>query len=109
MLVPALIYVAFNPGEPAIRGWGVPMATDIAFALGVLALLGERVPLALKVFLLALAIVDDLGAVLVIALFYTDELNGAALLVSIAGVGRRADLRPRSEASSRWCSPCSGW
>jgi Na+:H+ antiporter, NhaA family len=83
MLVPAAIYVAFNPGEPAIRGWGVPMATDIAFALGVLSLLGERVPLALKVFLLALAIVDDLGAVLVIALFYTYELNGAALLVSI--------------------------
>jgi Na+:H+ antiporter, NhaA family len=83
MLVPAVIYVAFNPGEPAIRGWGVPMATDIAFALGVLSLLGERVPLALKVFLLALAIVDDLGAVLVIALFYTYELNGAALLVSI--------------------------
>jgi NhaA family Na+:H+ antiporter len=83
MVVPALIYVAFNPGEPTIHGWGVPMATDIAFALGVLSLLGERVPLGLKVFLLALAIVDDLGAVLVIALFYTYELNGTSLLISL--------------------------
>jgi Na+:H+ antiporter, NhaA family len=83
MIVPALIYLAFNPDEPAIRGWGVPMATDIAFALGVLALLGERVPLTLKVFLLALAIVDDLGAVLVIALFYTADLNGTSLLISL--------------------------
>jgi Na+:H+ antiporter, NhaA family len=82
MVVPALIYVAFNPSEPAVRGWGVPMATDIAFALGVLALLGDRVSLSLKVFLLALAIVDDLGSVLVIALFYAEDLSTGYLLLS---------------------------
>jgi len=82
MIVPALIYILFNPSGHTFDGWGIPMATDIAFALGVLALLGNRIPTALLSFLVALAIVDDLGAVLVIAIFYTEQLNLDALIAA---------------------------
>jgi NhaA family Na+:H+ antiporter len=82
MLVPALIYLAFNQGGAAAQGWGIPMATDIAFALGVMSLMGKRAPVSLKIFLTAVAIVDDIGAVLVIALFYSGTLNTSALLAA---------------------------
>jgi NhaA family Na+:H+ antiporter len=83
MVVPALLYAAYNAGGAGARGWGIPMATDIAFALGVLAIFSKRVPIGLKVFLTALAIADDLGAVAVIAVFYTDETNMLALGLAV--------------------------
>lgn len=87
MLVPAMIYAAINWNDPvALRGWAIPAATDIAFAIGVMALLGKRVPGTLKVFLLALAIIDDLGAIIVIALFYSGALSAMSLALAALGL-----------------------
>lgn len=87
MLIPALIFSFFNYEKPSSSGWGIPMATDIAFSLGILALLGKRVPLSLKIFLTALAIVDDLGAVLVIAFFYTSKIIFSNLVLGAMFLG----------------------
>jgi len=99
MIVPALIYLVFvgTTGEAA-RGWGIPMATDIAFSVGIVALLGRRVPIGAKLFLLALAIVDDIGAILVIAIFYTDDLSFLWLLAALGTfgamwIGKRVGIR----------------
>ena len=85
-IVPAILYLSVTRGSSAQRGWGIPMATDIAFALGVLALLGSRIPLSLKIFVTALAIVDDIIAVLVIAVFYTKQLHLYSLAIGLGGV-----------------------
>ncbi|MBI5158450.1 MAG: Na+/H+ antiporter NhaA [Acidimicrobiia bacterium] len=98
MIVPALIYVAFTTGSPAVDGWGIPMATDIAFALGVVALLGSRVPVGGRLFLLALAIADDIGAIVVIAVFYTENIAGwylasALLTFGLIWIASRTGIR----------------
>lgn len=104
ILVPAGIFAAINAGTPGARGWGIPMATDIAFALGVVALLGPRVPVGLRVFLAALAIVDDIGAVLVIAVFYTADLAltpllaAGALVALLVGLNRSGIRHPAAYA-----------
>jgi len=96
MIVPALIYVALNIDDSrALGGWAIPTATDIAFAVGVLALVGNRIPSSLKIFLLALAIIDDLGAILIIAVFYTTKLSLAALSLAALGVAALAVLNRR--------------
>ncbi len=96
MIVPAAIYIALNSGDAsALNGWAIPAATDIAFALGVLALMGPRVPVALKVFLLALAIIDDLGAIVIIALFYSSNLSPEVLGIAALGVSALAYLNYR--------------
>lgn len=99
MVVPAIIYLAFNAGGPGAPGWGIPMATDIAFAIGVMAILGKRIPFAIKVFLTALAVVDDIGAVLVIAIFYTSSISWsslavAGLLFALLVLSNKAGIRP---------------
>jgi NhaA family Na+:H+ antiporter len=99
MVVPALLFLSFNIGGDGARGWGIPMATDIAFALGVLALLGRQIPSVVRIFLLTLATVDDIGAILVIAIFYTENLSFIALEVSLLLLGIIFALQ-RSEVRS---------
>ena len=98
MVAPALLYALLNRGQPTMAGWGVPMATDIAFALGILSLLGNRAPVGLKVFLAAVAIVDDIGAVLVIALFYSGDISFVAL---VAGGGLFAAMLVANAVGAR--------
>jgi NhaA family Na+:H+ antiporter len=105
MLVPALLFAVFNHGTPTAGGWGIPMATDIAFALAVLQLLGPRIPLGLKVFLTALAIVDDLGAVVVIAGFYTRELHLSFLYLALGTWGVLLGLNALGMRHLGWYLP----
>ncbi|MDT0303143.1 Na+/H+ antiporter NhaA [Streptomonospora wellingtoniae] len=111
MAVPALVFVGMNAARPeGLSGWGIPMATDIAFALAVLAIIGRHLPPALRTFLLTLAIVDDLGAIMVIAVFYTDELHFPALLASLALLSLFGYLqRGRGPAAALDRSPLPNW
>ncbi|MGF1699681.1 Na+/H+ antiporter NhaA [Photobacterium makurazakiensis] len=103
MLAPALVYVAFNYADPlALQGWAIPAATDIAFALGVMALLGKRVPVSLKVFLLALAIIDDLGVIVIIALFYSSDLSTLALAVAFASTTALFVMNAKNVTKLSW-------
>lgn len=106
MIAPALVYLGVTRGDPGLaRGWAIPAATDIAFAIGVLALLGSRAPASLKLFLTTVAIVDDMGAVAIIALAYTDAINGAALLAAIVIMGTMFTLNRAGVAGLRWYLP----
>ena len=113
MLVPALIYTAFNVGGAGSSGWGIPVATDIAVAVGVVSLLGSAVHPALKLFLLALAIVDDIGAIAIIAVFYSDGIDWRAAVVAVALLGVVVGCRAIGVRATRCLrrarrSPC-GW
>ncbi|WP_459682107.1 Na+/H+ antiporter NhaA [Vibrio comitans] len=103
MVAPALVYVLFNMGNAdALAGWAIPAATDIAFALGIMALLGNRVPVSLKVFLLALAIIDDLGVVVIIALFYSSDLSTTALAIGFAMTGLLFYMNHKKVTPLKW-------
>ncbi|MDV5172185.1 Na+/H+ antiporter NhaA [Photobacterium rosenbergii] len=103
MIAPALVYVLFNFADPmAVKGWAIPAATDIAFALGIMALLGSRVPVTLKVFLLALAIIDDLGVIVIIALFYSSDLSTLALAVAFAATTALFVMNAKNVTKISW-------
>ncbi|KHT58194.1 pH-dependent sodium/proton antiporter [Photobacterium gaetbulicola] len=103
MIAPALVYVLFNFSDPlAVQGWAIPAATDIAFALGIMALLGSRVPVSLKVFLLALAIIDDLGVIVIIALFYSSDLSTLALAVAFAATAALFVMNAKNVTKVSW-------